>query len=112
MGAWGIGVFENDTALDLLYDLEEEGNLRKTFKRIFSVKVNDFLDSDEGVSILVAASLIDAVSDSKKYQDLYEEYSDLMERVKETNFDDLKKDARGAIKLVLSDISELRQLWE
>ena len=112
MGAWGYGVFEDDSALDFLYDLEEEGNLRKAFKRIFNVKASDLLDYDEGISILVAASLIDSVNEDNKYEDLYDEYSDLMERVKETNFDDLKSDARRAVQLVLSDISELRQLWE
>lgn len=105
-------MFEDDFALDFLYVLEEEGNLRKAFKRIFNVTASDLLDYDEGISILVAASLIDSVNEDNKYEDLYDEYSDLRERVKETNFDDLKSDARRAVQLVLSDISKLRQLWE
>jgi hypothetical protein len=35
MGAWGYGLFEDDSALDFMADIEESGNASEVIQRAF-----------------------------------------------------------------------------
>ena len=112
MGAWGIGYFENDAALDFLDDIEEMKNPDLYFlDSINSALQTDFLDADHGCEIIVISALIDYVMNETVYEFLVEEYPNILNRVKTLKLNSLKDKALQALKVVLSNQSELNDLW-
>ena len=57
MGAWGIGNFENDTALDWVYELEKYNDLSFIIETLENVD-EDYIETDEGEILLVAIEVI------------------------------------------------------
>lgn len=113
MGAWGYEVFEDDSALDFLDELREEDDLKELFNDIFNEAINcDYLEYDLCEQVLVAAAIINSLSNKDKYELLSEEYEDLIKKAKKQNVIKLKDNALKAIKEVLSEKSELKELWE
>ena len=113
MGAWGCGIFENDTALDFIYELSEEKDLKSLFKKIFNRVVKaDYLDQDEGCNVLVAGALINSINNKDKYVELFEEYNELMKKIQTSKLTDLVDDCLASIKIAISEKSELKELWE
>jgi hypothetical protein len=113
MGAWGAGNFENDTALDWVWDLKESTDLSVVQVAISDVlNCGDYLDADVGCTGLAAAEVIAALR-NKPMDNLPEEVSQWVETHKIVPSDRLVKDCLVAIdKIRSSDISELKELWE
>jgi hypothetical protein len=120
MGAWGVGTFDNDSALDWMHDLIESNNLNELKKklksfnqpsglmRFFSSK-EEYIDEEQASSGLVAGEAIAALI-GKPSDDLPEE---LIEWIQNNNFKISIKEielARKAIKKIKED-SELMELW-
>ena len=62
MGAWGTGNFENDTALDWVWSLEESKDLSLVEDAISDVlNSGDCLDADLGCAGLAAAEVVAAL---------------------------------------------------
>lgn len=129
MGAWGIGVFENDSALDWAGDFCDAKNkkafLEKTFKTIVPTKAGlafeklqgklfggeeSYIEEDEASSALAAAEIVAALN-NKPCRDLSEEVVQWIEDNKEKDLDALKQLALAAVEIVKNK-SELRELWE
>ncbi|WP_112276550.1 DUF4259 domain-containing protein [Lentzea terrae] len=64
MGTWGIGPFENDTAADFSYTLDEAAeDERENIVRaalIRTIETDGYLDSNEGCEVVASAALIAA----------------------------------------------------
>lgn len=110
MGAWGIGNFDNDAAMDWMQEFAEhptEVSLTNVFKSV--AESDEFIEVDEGAIVLVAAEIIAAIKGNKSA-----DYSEDMQVFKEINVQDtLVYEALKAIDIVSqSDESELRQLWQ
>jgi hypothetical protein len=62
MGAWGIGIFENDTALDWLADFEYNDFrlIDRTLAGVGTMTTADSLDADEACEVLAAAECLAA----------------------------------------------------
>jgi len=59
MGAWGAGNFENDAALDWVWDLRESTGLEMVENAIADVlNCGDYLDADVGCIGLAAAEVV------------------------------------------------------
>ena len=59
MGAWGIDVFENDCALDWVYELSESSGLSALQQALSAVvDSDDYLEVDEGSAGLAAIEVI------------------------------------------------------
>ena len=59
MGAWGLGIFDNDSALDWVYDLVESTGttvLREAFDNV--INGEEYIDVDFGSAAVAAASII------------------------------------------------------
>ncbi len=110
MGAWGIGNFDNDTAMDWLQEFHEQPTEAALSEVFSNVTENDeFIDADEGSMLLVAAEIIAAIK-SRKNNDYPDEVR-LFDEIKVQN--DLSDKALKAIDMVSqSDDSELKQLWQ
>lgn len=111
MGAWGVNAFENDTALDWVYDLEDATDIS-----ILAVSLEpqlsepDYLDSGDACVMLAAAETIAALA-GKPARDLPDEvvfWVDAMEARPDAG---LLDEALAAIGRVLGGHSELAELW-
>ncbi|HBH89369.1 DUF4259 domain-containing protein [Ponticaulis sp.] len=106
MGAWGVGSFENDGALDYLASVEEvgasliAGSLGQPF-------VEPDLEMDDGVEVLVAAEIVAAVA-TGKLDRLPEGAEDFLTSLGDLS--GLKAQAHAAVTIV-RDSSELSDVW-
>jgi hypothetical protein len=119
MGAWGCGSFENDEALDWVYDLEQSKDLSLIAGTLNAVteSVDDYLDATDCSMALAAAETVAALA-GRPESSLPEEVARwVKERQKESSQEHSLVDesvmakARQAIEAILSD-SELKELWE
>jgi hypothetical protein len=113
MGAWGAGSFENDTALDWVWDLQESTDLGAIEAAISDVlDSDDYLDADVGCIGLAAAEVIAALR-GKPADDLPEEVSQWAASQEVVPNETLVRDCLAAVdKIRNDDISELKELWE
>lgn len=112
MGAWGYGNFDNDTAADWAFSLEESTDLSLITEAINAVLEEDYIDSDIGCEALVA---IEAVARLKGKWGEKSAYSEPLDNwVEKNNFEpskDLIESSNKALKLISSQNSELYELW-
>ena len=89
MGAWNYGVFDDDTAYDALIDLKGSSDIIADMERYFDEVIQaEYIGYDE------------------------EDYFEWTSSQKCFDFSPLKQKAVTAIGAILSDNSELRELWE
>ena|SRR5688572_29140135 len=116
MGAWGIGYFEDDSALDFMADIEDSDNPKQTIRDAISDAIDaDYLESDQGTAAIIAAIYVDKQVNGTKYSssdnDEPLDVDTFPERHPEQNFSDLKSTAVQALTKVLEENSELNELW-
>lgn len=109
MGAWGIKTFENDDSSDWLYDLEESDDL-SVIENTLNEANQEYVEAPEGCNILAAAEIILGLQG--KGRELPENAKEWIEKNKTLNVDSLVGAAIKAIDVVLSENSELLELWQ
>lgn len=109
MGAWGVGTFDNDDAGDWLYDLEETNDLSLIDQSL--TLEDDYIEAPDGCNALAAAEIIAALM-GKTRKNLPENAAKWVNDNKEHPANQLKEKAIKAIGKVLSENSELIELWE
>jgi len=104
MGAWGSGPFENDDALDFVFEIEGVDSLKAAFEGA----KDDYIDAGVASEIVVAAECVAAMAGSA-HPGMPEE---LAERLKDFPRPeaDLLTQASEALAAVAKD-SELVELW-
>ena len=112
MGAWGVGAFENDTALDWLADFDDEGAdaIVEALETVGEADADAFVDVDEASCALAAAELVAALKtgDTSRLPDTAA--TSLASYRDDIVVADLRRLALGAIARIKSD-SELNDLW-
>lgn len=113
MGTWGAGNFENDTALDWVWKLQESADLAVVEAAIADVlDCSDDLDADLGSIGLAAAEVVAALR-GKPAAELPEEVAHWVGLHSMIPCDALVRDCLAAVhKIRNDDISELKELWE
>lgn len=123
MGAWNYGVFDDDSAYDVMDELEDcddvAGYLEKAFDDATQV---EYLDFDEGIAASVCGAVLDSIlfgaayrfdgfnsDDSETEGD--KQYLNWIASVKNTKCECLKSKAVQALNVLVSDKSELYELW-
>jgi hypothetical protein len=109
MGAWGAGVFANDTAADWAGDLVEGGS-EETVREALATAAE--LDADEGSETLAAAEVVAAAAGRPTAPDAYSE--DVIAwagRHPDLGADELIALATAAVDRVTGENSELNELW-
>lgn len=112
MGAWGIGNFDNDTACDWAYNLKESNNLSLIEKSINAVFDEEYIDADDGCEALAAIDTMTRLMNKGGVTSSYTENVDNW--VSANSFDvppSLVEKAKKAIPLLISEQSELFELW-
>jgi len=115
MGTWGHRAFDNDTANDWAYDLEEVDDLslvEATFAELEAVG-EDYLDQDFACNALGACEVLARLQGHPGYTNAYTEKVDqwvAAHRI--TPSAALLERASAAMDRILAANSELRELWE
>ena len=110
MGAWGEGVFENDTAGDWTDQFEEFAPPSIVTAAIVEVSDCDDPGADACSTALAAAEVI-AASRGHAVRGLPDEIKDWLAKTKFQADDELARQAREAV-VRIAECSELRQLFE
>ncbi|SRR5712691_6352561 len=112
MGAWGLGVFENDDAMDWAVDFEHapsEQSLREAFEA--AVAVEDYLERDLGSYALAAAEVL-AAARGQPCRDIPPALRHWAAANTGIAAPELLAQARAAIERVtIVDSSEVAELW-
>ena len=113
MGAWNYSIFDDDTAYDALEDLKASSDIITDMQEYFEdVMQAEYVGYDEGNYALVSAAVIDSIINNTNYECDDEDYSEWVNSLSQYDFTPLKQMAAKAIDAVLSDNSELKELWE
>ena len=115
MGAWGTGPFENDMALDLFAELEEETSFSVIRRKIEEVVTDDYLDADQVSEAIASIAFLTAikVNDTRLVPEFETSSLSTLRSMFLSKIDDgllsLVEDALGIIRR--SDDNELYDLW-
>ncbi len=113
MGAWGIGAFENDTACDWVYELEQTNDTSIIEKTIVSLFDDEYIDADVACEVLAAIEALARLKGKPGKRDAYTEALDKwVSKVNVSIGSGLLEKAIEAIEAILGSSSELRELWE
>lgn len=114
MGAWGTGVFDNDTACDWAYGLEGQTDLGLVERTLDAALANDEgLDASDAEEALAAAETVARLQGHWGVRNSYTANVDAW--VEKTGLQPspaLARKAHAAIDRVLAETSEIVELWE
>ena len=112
MGAWGTGNFDNDIACDWAYDLAESSDLLIIQKAVDAVFLDDDVDSNVCCEALAA---IDTLSRLRGQIGVKNSYTEEVDKWVSANdikpTQDLIDKSLQALQIIISDSSELAELW-
>jgi hypothetical protein len=114
MGAWGIGTFDDDTALDFLEgELIPRPDPRAVMRRAFEDALSaEYVDYLAGQSVLVSAAVIEAVLVRKPLTlRENEKWTQWRVAIGTLDFSSLKAIGERACLRVCAEGSELFELW-
>ena len=113
MGAWDFAVFDDDTAYDVLDDLKESSDIIKDMEKYFDDVIEaDYVEYEEGYYALVSAAVLDSVMYDTQYRCDDEDYFEWIKSLKRIDLTSLQSKAIKVIDVIISDKSELKELWE
>ncbi len=116
MGTWGTGYFEDDSALDFIADVEDSNNPKLKIKAALKAVLEaDYIDSDDATAAIVAGTYIDSQVNGTKFGTTDREdpleVDTFSAKNPSVSLADLKADAVVALKKIITDNSELHELW-
>ncbi|HZO68022.1 MAG TPA: DUF4259 domain-containing protein [Kribbellaceae bacterium] len=112
MGAWGVGVFENDDANDWVYELEQSSDLGVVLQALTDIAVTDEdgPESMESAAALAAAEVVAALR-GQPGDGLPDDVAKWVAGLGEPASPELVGSARAAVRQVLA-ASELKDQWD
>jgi hypothetical protein len=114
MGAWGTGVFDNDTACDWAYSLEESDDLSVVEAAVDKVLAtgSGYLEAPDAEEGLAAAEVVARLQGNFGEKNSYTEtVNSWVDKNKIKVPPELAKKALATIERILSEPSEIVELW-
>ena len=112
MGAWGTGNFDNDTACDWAWELEESSDLSVIERAVEAVLETEFVDADIASEALAAIDTIARLKGAGGVKNSSTETVDAwVSRVQISVPKELTEKARKALTVINCESSELFELW-
>ena len=113
MGAWDTGIFDDDTACDVLLSLSLADPIEQIEEWNAAVQDADYLEYTDCHCMLVSGAVIDAALNGTAYRcDDEGTLAMVVSAVKAQDPTSLKATAVLNLERVLGEGSELRELWE
>lgn len=113
MGAWDTGIFDDDTAYDVLASLAIADPMEQINEWYANVEDSDYLEYTDGQCMLVSGAVIDAALNGTVYRcDDEETLATVVALVKQNDPGALKATAVANLERVLGEGSELNELWQ
>jgi hypothetical protein len=116
MGCWAIDAFGNDDAADWAYGLEERSDLslvESTLDKVLAVGNGEYLEAPYATEALAAIEVVARLQGHWGERNAYTETVDnWVEKTKLKPSKALVQKAHQAIERILSEQSELRELWQ
>lgn len=111
MGAWGIGIFEDDTGCDARDDIAEASDpvaeLSQRLQRVSMLDRNEYFGYEYCFDALVPAAIVDAYVNGTSYKGLDE----FREQHPKLELRSLASSAAAAVARVLDPNAEIHELW-
>ena len=122
MGAWDFGVFDDDTAYDVMDELKDNPDIEAYLENAFDTAIAaDYLDYDEGIAVSVCGAVLDSILNGTGYRfDGFNgsgdeegdvQYMKWTNEHKGVNAARLKEKAVAALRRFIHPDSELYELW-
>ncbi|MBL8257152.1 MAG: DUF4259 domain-containing protein [Pseudoxanthomonas mexicana] len=114
MGTWGIGSFENDHAADFMIDVLDSGDLSLIRDVLDNVLTStEYVEAPDAELAIVAAEIVAAACGRFSLAAQQEAgLADWLARVRPAVDDELREQAGNALRRILAEHSELRELWD
>ena len=113
MGAWGTGIFDNDGALDYVGDIVSDSGLSQieaTFDNVLSIKL-EYLEAPDAENALAAAEILARLQGRGNAEKSTDELEQLIKKTRVSPSRDLMQKARQSVARILTEPSELLELW-
>lgn len=111
MGAWGAGVFENDDAMDFVFEISEAEGWKLVRRVLRDCLEEGFTDASQSAMALAAAEAV-AAAMGHPVKDLPTEVASWVAQHREDLPAGLEDRARDVVEKIMDEEeSELRQLW-
>ena len=125
MGAWGYGVFDDDTACDFVIDLFESDDVVGCCEKEFDSVIGlGYIEYDAGIAVSVCGAVVDSVLNGTAYSYFFdpdsdlegeEQFADWISSIRGATglgaFELLKDKAVRSLTLLIAEGSELFHLW-
>ena len=112
MGAWGEGNFENDSALDWCFNLDNCSDTKILWEAVEVVLQEEYVDSDIATEALAALEVAAGLK-GQTNPDVPEDVEKWLKDHKDVVLSDsFYERAEECINKILSTQSELKELWE
>ncbi|MEP1587595.1 MAG: DUF4259 domain-containing protein [Tateyamaria sp.] len=115
MGAWGVGIFQDDSSVDWIEDAYASGGpeaVRSALEDAANASAGDYLEYDEGTAARAAAEVVASAFGAPPELEDGDTMETLMEHSESVaEDDDLIALALRAIRRVAAENSELHDLW-
>ncbi|WP_185234339.1 DUF4259 domain-containing protein [Teredinibacter franksiae] len=111
MGAWGIGVFDDDTSCEVIEDAIDDGtSIEGIIKKALSSAESDYIEYTECHEIIVASAMVNSLINGVSYEGVDDLDNWLIKQDKAAVIP-FKSKLASALLLVIGDTSELNELW-
>lgn len=112
MGAWGTGIFENDTACDWAYGLKDVEDLSLIECALDAVFEEEYVESYIACEALAAMETLARLNGNGDVENSYTETVDMwVSSVHLKVSSELLDKANNALTMILGPSSELQELW-
>jgi hypothetical protein len=111
MGAWGSGIFEDDSTLDC-FDLLKESKAIKCLKSFLKKRKEKYIDYEAGAGIIVAAAAIDGILNGINHDTTSDEFLNWVSENKNIKVNEFVTLAIKGLEQVIGEESELNELWQ
>lgn len=113
MGTWGHRIFENDSALDFVTEVEERGfgRIEEAIRTVANYPEEDYLEINDSTAALAAIEYI-AAAKGNQSEDFPEHAEDWLQKAGPGTL--LSQDSSMIVKAIerVRNNSELRDLWQ
>lgn len=112
MGAWSTGIFEDDTALDIVQEAIDSTAADFLQQVILTEDDEEYLEYDRAHQIIIAGVILDALLNGTVYEHNDEAFEQWLEQQNRDSVNEFKPAVLAGLKMVLSNQSELNELWQ